>query len=665
MEQASTVVRVTDLLRRRAEAFPDRTALNIDGTDALDYGDWQRRVDRTAHGLLGIGVTKGSRIGLLYGGMDWTDYAVAYLAVLSAGATALHLSDRLGEPEIERRLSECQATGVIHSSTLRPPASFTGWTAEVAGLDSGDETPVDVPLAPEDIADVLYTSGTTGPAKAFTNPHGNLTFGRGPEGLLQFENPTPLLAPMPLGTTSSATTIAIIAVTSPSALVLAAVDDVERMAELISRHRIGFVMITPWIAMRMLATRIGERYDLSCVERVAIASAPLAPALSRGLLKTFPAAELNTAYSQSEAVPAVVTNTFDPARPAPLAGRPGAVRCGSPTRRAPNCRSARWARSSCAPPRPAAATSTPGATPRCGSTAGSVPATSATWTRGLAPPVRPRQRRDRRRRRGAGLLGGRRGGPVRAPGGPRGRGGRRGFGPGRGGGAGGPGGRRRAARLPGRPARTAPADRPGRAPRVAAAGDHRQGAQADPAPGAGRPVAPAARHGPRQDRQQRGPAVPAAGADRLRQAVPHLPARGLGEERRAPPVPARQPSARGRGPPGAGFGTGSARSAGRPRRSRRARRKTWRRSNPRQAAPRWTHQAPPSAVRRRSRREPRRCGASPRCRGRRGARVQLGHRYPRSSIRHLGVPYARTLPRNKLGTQLFTVSSLGWGIHDR
>ncbi|MCF4138036.1 acyl--CoA ligase [Streptomyces sp. Tue 6430] len=315
MERASTVVRVTDLLRRRAEHHPDRIALDIDGTDALDYGDWQRRVDRTAHGLLAAGVTKGRRIGLLYGGMDWTDYAVAYLAVLSAGATAVHLSDRLGERETERRLTECRATGVIHSGSLRPPASFTGWSAEVAELDSGDETPVDVPLAPEDIADVLYTSGTTGPAKAFTNPHGNLTFGRGPEGLLQFENPTPLLAPMPLGTTSSATTVAIIAVTSPSALVLAAVDDVERMAELISRHRIGSVMITPWIAMRMLAARLGERHDLSCVERVAIASAPLAPALSRGLLKLFPAAELNTAYSQSEAVPAVVVNTFDPARP--------------------------------------------------------------------------------------------------------------------------------------------------------------------------------------------------------------------------------------------------------------------------------------------------------------------------------------------------------------
>ncbi|MFJ1654182.1 hypothetical protein ACIOC2_22950 [Streptomyces sp. NPDC088337] len=35
---------------------------------------------------------------------------------------------------------------------------------------------------PGDIADILHTSGTTGPAKGFTNPRGNLTVGRSPEG---------------------------------------------------------------------------------------------------------------------------------------------------------------------------------------------------------------------------------------------------------------------------------------------------------------------------------------------------------------------------------------------------------------------------------------------------------------------------------------------------
>jgi acyl-CoA synthetase (AMP-forming)/AMP-acid ligase II len=204
---------------------------------------------------------------------------------------------------------------------MQPPQHVDAWARTVADLDSGDETPVAVDLDPGDIADILYTSGTTGPAKGFTNPHGNLTFGRGPEGLRQFEKPTPMLAPMPLGTTSSATTVAIIALTSPAELILSPVDDVERMGGLIAGFGIGSIMITPRIAMRMIASGLGERHDLSTVERIAIASAPLPPVTSRALLALYPNAQLSTAYSQSEAVPAVIVATFDDARPTTL-GRP-------------------------------------------------------------------------------------------------------------------------------------------------------------------------------------------------------------------------------------------------------------------------------------------------------------------------------------------------------
>jgi acyl-CoA synthetase (AMP-forming)/AMP-acid ligase II len=314
-------VAVTNLLAARATRFPDRLAMNVNGAAGITYRDWQRRVSRTANGLLRAGVGRGDRIALLFAGMDWIDYAVAYLAVLSAGGCGIHLHESYPQAELERRLAEGAVQGIIHGAGLPLPRGQVAWTHTVADLDSGDETPVAVDLGPDDIADILYTSGTTGPAKGFTNPHGNLTFGRGPEGLRQFDNPTPMLAPMPLGTTSSATTVAIIALTAPAELILAPVDDIERMGELIERFRIGSIMITPRTAMGMIEARLGERHHLSTVDRIAIASAPLPPAVSRELLALYPGAQLTAAYSQSEAVPAVIVATFDPARPATL-GRP-------------------------------------------------------------------------------------------------------------------------------------------------------------------------------------------------------------------------------------------------------------------------------------------------------------------------------------------------------
>jgi acyl-coenzyme A synthetase/AMP-(fatty) acid ligase len=67
-------------------------------------------------------------------------------------------------------------------------------------------------------------------------------------------------------------------------------------------------------SLRILATRLPERYDLSSVTRLAVASAPLPPAVANGLLAMLPGARMTSAYFKSEGVPAVVVTTFDPAR---------------------------------------------------------------------------------------------------------------------------------------------------------------------------------------------------------------------------------------------------------------------------------------------------------------------------------------------------------------
>ncbi|MFB7455212.1 AMP-binding protein [Streptomyces sp. NPDC056188] len=118
-------VAVTDLLLVRAERFPDRVAMNVNGTGGITYWEWQRRVNRTANGLLRAGVRRGDAIAPLFGGMDWIDYAVvACLAVLSAGACGVHLHESYPQAELERRLAE---GGVIHGAALRPPRRVGAW----------------------------------------------------------------------------------------------------------------------------------------------------------------------------------------------------------------------------------------------------------------------------------------------------------------------------------------------------------------------------------------------------------------------------------------------------------------------------------------------------------------------------------------------------------
>ncbi|WP_406284344.1 AMP-binding protein [Streptomyces sp. NBC_00209] len=312
---------VPDLLRIRSSGAPDQSALIVDGEQSLNYGDWERRSNAVAHHLLARGAGRGTRIALLFTGADWIPYAIGYLGVLKTGATAVHLTDQLDAAEQLRRLGQTEAAGILHTAGAVLPAGFTGWTTPGETLETGDESPVEVSISPEDLADILYTSGTTGPAKAFGNPHGVLTFGRGPEGLRNFDERSPLMAPMPLGTTSSATTCAVVALTAPGPTVVVAPENVERMAELVDRLGAGSLMLQPWTAIQLVTSRAHERHDLSSVTRIGSASAPLPPRIATALLTMMPGAQLNSAYAQGEAVPAVILGTVDPERPMVM-GRP-------------------------------------------------------------------------------------------------------------------------------------------------------------------------------------------------------------------------------------------------------------------------------------------------------------------------------------------------------
>jgi fatty-acyl-CoA synthase len=312
---------LSGLLRERAVSDPAGTAINVDGRRTLLYADWDRLANRAAHGLLTRGVRRGQRIALRYGGMDWIDYAVAYQAVQRAGATAMHLDDLLSEHELVRRLTECRASGLIHGEGLEPPGSFYGWRTTLAGLDSGDESPTGVCPGPHDVADILYTSGTTGPASALVVTHANLMALRErPKVVDEINKSDYLLGPMPLGTTTSQGVIGL-ALLAPATLMVTAPGDPESVAQLVAGHRVGSVMITPAMAIQLLSAGVHRRYDLTCVHTLATSSAPFPPTVATALLNAMPNAKLVMAYASVQGVPAVIRHVFDQAKPMSL-GRP-------------------------------------------------------------------------------------------------------------------------------------------------------------------------------------------------------------------------------------------------------------------------------------------------------------------------------------------------------
>jgi acyl-CoA synthetase (AMP-forming)/AMP-acid ligase II len=309
---------LVDMLRDKAASFGDHVPLKVNGREDLTYAAWIAGSDELARALAHLPKARSAVFALLFDGLDWRDYAVAYAAVIAAGGVVLHLNGRMPEAEIVRRLDECGAAWIIRSAFLTPPRGFEAASLTVADPRPSGAAPARTARrsAPDGrtVAEIRYTSGTTGPAKGYTVPHANLLFNQTLDTIEDLSRARSLLAPIWMADSSSATVLSI-AITSVNTLITCLPTDIERMGALIGELGIESVLLTPDVSRHLVASGLEQRYDLRSVRLLAFSSSPLAPALTRKLRAMFPNAAVQVACAQSEASPALVTGSHDETRP--------------------------------------------------------------------------------------------------------------------------------------------------------------------------------------------------------------------------------------------------------------------------------------------------------------------------------------------------------------
>jgi long-chain acyl-CoA synthetase len=156
----------------------DRPALVSRGR-VTTYGTLRTQAAQMRGGLAARGVEPGDRVAIVAGN-NWY-FVAAYLAVLGAGAVAVPLNPQSPPAEIERelrvvgpRLALTGPTGQRVTGAV-DPASVPGYlgAVPVADLLEGAPTPP-VERGPDDIAVLLFTSGTAGAPRPAILTHGNL-----------------------------------------------------------------------------------------------------------------------------------------------------------------------------------------------------------------------------------------------------------------------------------------------------------------------------------------------------------------------------------------------------------------------------------------------------------------------------------------------------------
>ncbi|OMH37164.1 alpha/beta fold hydrolase [Tersicoccus sp. Bi-70] len=294
----------------------------------LSWQDLAARVDRLRRGLLAVGVRPGHRISLLVPpGIDLTCLIYAGLRL---GAVIVVADAGLGPRGLSRAVRGAGPDWVIGIDRALVAARAFNWpgrrisvrtpdpvTRRVLGVDhslaevlaAGDTAGSLLQHEPQadDLAAILFTSGSTGPAKGVAYTHRQLsamcravstTYGLAPgTALVAAFAPFALLGPA-LGATSVSPAMD---VTAPATLTATALADAAAAIEATT------VFASPAALVNVLATAGGldarHRDALDRIDLLLSAGAPIGEPLLAAVSTLVPQARLHTPYGMTEALP--------------------------------------------------------------------------------------------------------------------------------------------------------------------------------------------------------------------------------------------------------------------------------------------------------------------------------------------------------------------------
>jgi acyl-CoA synthetase (AMP-forming)/AMP-acid ligase II len=291
----------TEALAQLAGAFPDGVAWrNLADGSEITLLEWHGRSNRLARGLVARGLRRGDRVGLVIGDDEPLEWLVSYVAIHKAGGVTVPLLSRLGTSELARILRHAQAALALCSDaqdelrSVVPIVVSTG--AEWAELLSPDDTDVELPLSPEDVADVMYTSGTTGEPKGVVVRHGGLsTIDRVPAAWLGLG----FLTSSPFATTSGSLLVCGPLRGGLSGWFLPRFDP-DRWLAAVERDRPVAAFLVPAMVELVVGAPGFGTADLSSLAVVNIGSAPIAAATLRRFGAGLPDAEVLCGYGMTE-----------------------------------------------------------------------------------------------------------------------------------------------------------------------------------------------------------------------------------------------------------------------------------------------------------------------------------------------------------------------------
>jgi acyl-CoA synthetase (AMP-forming)/AMP-acid ligase II len=305
-------------------AFHSANEAIVAGDERLTFAEVDAISECAAHGLVARGIRKGDRVGIAM--RNCPSWIIAYMAILKAGGVAtlingwweahemehaLTLTDPklvIGDASRMKRIEErCPGRQILIIAAEEPVE-----TALAALLLDRDENSALPEMAAQDDATILFTSGSSGEAKAALSTHravttATYTYATGlivMRELLTREGRPPgtprTLINVPLFHVTGEVPVMLNSFVTGRCMVLMPKWDAGEALRLIEKEKVTYFVGVPTMSLELMTHPDRHRYDLSSLTDIAAGGAPRPISHVERLSHEFPTAKPALGYGLTE-----------------------------------------------------------------------------------------------------------------------------------------------------------------------------------------------------------------------------------------------------------------------------------------------------------------------------------------------------------------------------
>ena len=301
------------LLANAAGAYPSSTAL-VCGEERITWQELLSLTTRFAAGLAQRGVVAGDRVAMLIG--NRTEFVTTLFAAAHLGAIAVPLSTREQTPGLAYMLNDCTAAALVHDADLKDrlptgadvPAlclrvsiGASEGSEEFAAILSDVEASAPATVQEEDVAAIMYTSGTTGNPKGAALTHLGIA-----HSVMHYQIAMGLgsgdasIAAVPLSHVTGLVALVATMVHSAAKLIIMPAFKAADFLRLAACERMTHTLMVPAMYNLCLLQSDFATHDLSAWRVGAYGGAPMPVATIDSLARTIPGLTLMNCYGSTE-----------------------------------------------------------------------------------------------------------------------------------------------------------------------------------------------------------------------------------------------------------------------------------------------------------------------------------------------------------------------------